>query len=211
MCHAFFDSSHRARFLKSNAILNPPLMQTPLFAIQLMHIENIPLFATNPESLVIFSTSSAYFVTSTKDLDNSLRRKVSRSKAFRELRLEIPLQIFKSSDASERDLGQRCKSLESLYDAITMRCSTLLPTFTAKQLREEIIPRPSDPLSQRAGIPLGTPFPKEEDCMSNAPSRMGEKRRRLGKQETEEAGVADDGNNPAAKETSEGMSHHWIS
>lgn len=97
MCRAFFDSSHRAQFLKSNAILNPPLLQTPLFVIQLIHKENIPLFATNPESLVIFLAAFAYFMATTEDVDNALGRKVSRSKAFRELRLEIPLHIFKDS------------------------------------------------------------------------------------------------------------------
>lgn len=190
---AFLNSSHRARFLQSNAILNPPLLQTPLFAIQLIHTENIPLFATNPESIVIFSAAFAYFMATTEDVDNALGRKVSRSKAFRELRLEIP-HIFKDSargsEISNRDTGQRCESLESLYNAVTILCRSLSPTFTAKQLREEVIPRPSNLLSQRAGIPLGTPLPEEDDCMSNAPSRMGEKRKRRRKEEMEEASTA---------------------
>lgn len=200
---AFLANSQRARYLKSNFLINPPIASTPLFAIQLPYYKSFPVYKTTPASLVVISTTSACYPATTTELEQLLGfKRPGGTCVDRHLQLDIPFSLFRSADSAAgtevdtRLNGFRETSLRSLYQKILGRTrSELSSTFTAQELMTHILPRPSAPDSVAGAVGLGTPFEGEEVCLADPPSRFGERHQKKAssarRDESEEDGGPD--------------------
>ncbi|SMY28913.1 unnamed protein product [Zymoseptoria tritici ST99CH_1A5] len=167
----FYQNSHRARFLKANAMFSTLPKSTPLFAIQYVHHPDFQLFMTPQDSLVVFATSDAFFVTTTHSIapkQGRIRGGVEPNK-----RLEIPRLLWREGD-TDGNLEQ-LRSLEELYDHITSRTTLaaagrLEPTFAVETLTT-LIPRPSEPSWDTTAVSLGTPFVGDTEVRTELPRR----------------------------------------
>ncbi|PVI07462.1 hypothetical protein DM02DRAFT_648946 [Periconia macrospinosa] len=140
----FAATPQRARYLVSNALMNPPLGNTPLHSIQYARHKNVPLYMTPRPSLIILQIESFYVVPSTEAVE-ALRLKSKADGRLPGLRA--------AWDGDHRHLEPyRCNDVESLYSRILELCSRPTATMTAEELHR-ILPRPPP---WHDGTPLGT-------------------------------------------------------
>lgn len=161
---AFWSEGHRARYLRSSALINPPPATTPLYAIQYLGFDKAPLYVTPVESLVLSATSSAYYLSTTVEMKDLVglwdaSKSYSPSGPDPSARLNQPRFLWRetpteSEEAMIRTMG-RPSSVEELYEMILERCTPtpggVASTFDASELRS-IFPRPERP---EPGIALG--------------------------------------------------------
>lgn len=172
MVAAFFRESQRGRYLKCNAIINPPAGSTPLYSIQFASFNYSLTFVTGKESLVLYATEDAYYLATTNQLDQTIGRRTQESRSVSGpdpvLRLANPHYIW-SEPVTENDAEKlhafhqfRHTELESVYNEITRSCvgyiGNIKSTITAAELRD-LVPRPFAP---SRGITLGTPIQANE-------------------------------------------------
>jgi hypothetical protein len=188
---AFFADTHRARYLKSSAIINPPHGSTPLHAIQLIASYRSLMYAT--DSLVLFDTPSGYRLTPNVQADAIAGRYNSYSgRNDPDVALRIDTAKFKAiwkplgPDPTNGQLDQfPVIDIEGIYRAVlqqTCKSSGALSAFTASKLKS-IIPRPIAP---EAGVALGTAIMAEteaEPCSEPPSRRLIPKKRRLQQQD----------------------------
>lgn len=156
----FLANSHRARYLRSSAIINPPRPVTPLFAIQFAAFNNVPLYLTPHESLIILAPSSGYYLLSTSDATRICATTPVRNAdlATPTRRLRIPPGLWTDSPSLATTgfdpYWIEAASLHSLYQSICRMTvhGNVAPNWTAADLRS-IIRRPTDP---EPGVGLGT-------------------------------------------------------
>ncbi|KAK1071483.1 hypothetical protein LTR74_003361 [Friedmanniomyces endolithicus] len=163
----FIREPQRSRFLRCNALINPPPDPTPLYAVQVIAHWQSMAFVTPTPSLVLYATPSLYYLATTSELRHpDTIGAWSRAHKPRgpepEARLNTALCLWddatrsESSDAQQRRAAMRDMehtSLEALYDEIVRKCTPPFPpSFEASELRQ-LIPRPSAP---EPGTPLGS-------------------------------------------------------
>lgn len=163
---AFFADTHRARYLKSSAIINAPDASVPLYAIQLATSDRSLLYAT--DSLVLFDTPSGYRLIPNSQADTIAGRYNGRFGVHdQDIALRIDTAKFTSFwKPLVRDLtnGQIAKipvtDVEGAYREVLRYTSDQLPSsFTAGELRS-LLPRP---LAPEFGVALGTAGQARQD------------------------------------------------
>jgi hypothetical protein len=156
---AFFADTHRARYLKSSAIINPPHGSTPLYAIQLIGSIRTLLYAT--DSLVLFDGPSGYRLIHNAQADAIAGRHTGWfARQDPDHNLRIDTAKFKAiwtpdQDPTDGQIEQFLPlDVEGVYRTVLQhKSSGLLPSaFTAGDLKS-IIPRPIAP---ETGVALGT-------------------------------------------------------
>lgn len=180
----FYSSAHRARYLLSNALLNLPPRDAPLYAIQYATFSNFPIYRTKPPSLVILATPSACYLCTTQELEDIVGRKQKCKGPDPEQRIEMPRHLFDKEHSDMRRIAafreMAVASHEDLYNAIRRRCGKqgdVNATFTAGELMDNVVPRPSSPASAQSLIPLGIPFRGEDFPSAWPPTRRDEHKR----------------------------------
>ncbi|KAK1814605.1 hypothetical protein LTR12_010991 [Friedmanniomyces endolithicus] len=186
---SFVAEQQRGRYLKCNALLNPPASCTPLYAIQVADHARAITYQTPEPTLIIFQTPATLYLIDTKAATDMIG---AWSKAWRpsgpepDNRLNTAPFLWSSDSAHAQQKRADMQhlqhsSLSSLYQEILRRCAPdapggLLASFTAAECRLHIIPRPSSP---GRGIALGEPesnTPVEQSA--DPPSRRGVPRKR---------------------------------
>ncbi|CZT16408.1 uncharacterized protein RCC_02251 [Ramularia collo-cygni] len=153
----FYRNTHRARYLKANALLSALPEATPLYAIQYVHHADFLLFATPRESLVVFATRDSFYLTTT----HSIGRKQGRVRGGvePESRLEVPRSLWGEGDV--QGSFNKVGTLEELYLRISSDCALIAgrvnPTISKGEL-SAIVPRPVAPDENLTAVALGTPF-----------------------------------------------------
>lgn len=159
----FRQSSHRARYLRSSALVNNVPPSTPVYPIQFAHFQNFHLFATYQSSLVVFSTPEDFFVTTTAALEGTFGRKQGRVRGGEdpEMRLEVPVQLWAVGRTAYPSFSTSALgSVEELYDRIMLQRSgnagagEVIATLSMGQVRGTI-PRPYAPKSEKSTQGLG--------------------------------------------------------
>jgi hypothetical protein len=170
-------------------MLNPPASYVPVYAIQFIHYRKYAVYDTEVESLIVISTSDAYYVCTTveyRDIVGSWTAKMRPPAANipdPEKRLVQAPFLWREAKggkeaAAKEGMQQfRVEGVDALYHEIAARCvlGRILATFTASDFLKTI-PRLAAP---EAGIPLGTrpnmyqTAPDTTTRTSNAPTRKG--------------------------------------
>lgn len=190
----FLASTHRSRYLKSDALVSFPPAPTPLYAIQFAAAPNYPLWATTFPSLVVLATDDAFYMANCVDLEEVVKRwNKSRtpSNADPALRLNTTPYMW-SKELKESDLEARRRlevfrlgDLRSLYRAVTDKCrSACMPaSFSAEVFQINSIPRPAGPASA-AAIENPDALPDDSTFRSSyPPSRSGGRLKRKRKEQ----------------------------
>lgn len=162
----FARDAQRGRYLKCNALINPPPDGLPLFAIQYIGYSSYPTYFTPVESLVVFANEQSYYLATTEELKHTLglwNKPYKASGPDPEARLNQPTGLWQAPSTRSKSVSATLSKLDPfkvdspvlLYAAITGRCRAMgevAPTFTAGELRG-ILPHPEAP---EAGLPLGS-------------------------------------------------------
>lgn len=166
---AFFSDTHRARYLKSSAIMNPPHDSTPLYALQHVSSERGLLYATAVDSMVILDGPTGHRFVTTSRADAIAGRYTGRfGRTDPDLALRIHTSRFKGiwkpleADSAASHLAELpILDAESLYRSIRQFVSSgqIRSTFTAGELRN-ILPRPAAP---ELGAMLGSKIQRGVD------------------------------------------------
>ena len=200
---SFFEATYRSRYLICNGLINPPSPHTPLYAIQYVAGPKCPVYATQPESIVVLVNSSTYYLAKTSELETHVglwpANKRPPQGADPEQRINTTPYIWNDDPADHAIALARFKipGIEKLYEEIVKRCNpgnapeNLVSTFTAQEFRQ-IIPRPS---GTNIGVALGTPLARSEH---KDPSIIDES---AGKRKASDlAGVNDSSNPPSRRQ-----------
>lgn len=204
----FLRSSHRSRYLICDGLINPPVNATPLYAIQYASHSAYAVYATTAESLIIFATSSSFYLGTSSELEELVglwpkkkRVLVSPDPHARLNTMPFLWQQSALDKASQHEKqiyrtlqGFQFRDLEALYTEIIQQCTPggIRSTFSTDGLRQTV-PRPPKP---EAGIALGTPLSLSHTSVeilpesSNPPSRQGgrlQRGRRVGLRKGTEA------------------------
>lgn len=159
----FVREPHRGRYLKCNALINPPPDLTPLFAVQFVDTMRGVAYTTPVPSLILYATDVAYYLAGTDELEQTVGRWSRRwrpSGADPEARLNTAPFLWNATTAEaqqQKTTMERFKqtTIEALYDELVRRCVAevdgIPATFEASELIH-VVPRPSRP---EPGIALG--------------------------------------------------------
>lgn len=167
---AFDAESQRGRYLKCNALINPPSELTPLYAIQFNDSAVSQLYITQKPSLALIMNASHFFLASTIDLERIVGRwgsgKAKRpTGADPHLRLDTMPYLYDQDKLAagtrskfEQLQGYRYDGIEQVYHAIIRLCNrgtgSIPVTMNVNMLRG-VVPRGNSPYG---GMSLGTPL-----------------------------------------------------
>ncbi|EME77083.1 uncharacterized protein MYCFIDRAFT_180416 [Pseudocercospora fijiensis CIRAD86] len=191
---AFFRHSHRGRYLRSSALMNPPHASTSVFASKYISYEQYPLYITSAESLVVIAGTKGFY-TFTNAQAGRMFGKMKRVRGGPDpgSRLQTPSILWQkpSADADVAKLASfeqhRRNSLEDVYEWILACCTTpsrtVQPSFSGREF-QSVLPRAPGP--SQGQQPLGTPLPGESRCPAEPPSRLGEKKKKSRKRKREQ-------------------------
>ena len=181
---AFRHESHRGRYLKCNALINPPKEPCPIYPMQVITSSDAPIYSTQQKSLVIFTTQSALYLASTAELEETPggwpSKQLPKGPDPKRRLSKIPHLWDKTDHESHEDFivmqPYRVRDLVSLYDEIVKRCeSSGVPSTTVSAI-DQHIPRPA---ASEPGDPLGTTVPTSASIRKSAtPTRRGEKKQK---------------------------------
>ncbi|KAK3703993.1 hypothetical protein LTR37_014096 [Vermiconidia calcicola] len=171
----FLADSHRGRYLRSNAFINPPASDTPLYGVQYAY-QRCPVFQTSVDTQVMFATKGGYYVARTSVLvgilgiDNA-GKLGSANWLWDQSSLDKGRDHEKRKSMNVAMRAFHLASLEEVYQHIVLQCSGggLKESLMASEVGS-IIPRPQ-PIIVSSGRALGS------GLSANAPSRRGEKRK----------------------------------
>ncbi|THX31612.1 hypothetical protein D6D12_02718 [Aureobasidium pullulans] len=160
----FYSESHRGRYLKCNALINPPPDATDIHCVQFINSLQ-PVYVTSNLSLVVYANETEFYLSTTTELDAILGRqrfnRATRAPHSDLIIAKTPYVWNKTLLLNPRNnrwdeearIMERFKitSFEGLFEKITLQCGTVPPTMRASELRTTI-PHPAYP---EIGIPLG--------------------------------------------------------
>lgn len=163
---AFYRDSHRARYLRSSAIVSPPPNPTPLYAIQYTPSAQYPVAVTHVPTLVLLVNSDFHLTTSVELERLFGRRSTSAAPAtnLRDRALLEPIPFVwggelpaSAAAAANREAIRpaRREGLEDVYRGILADCQPWTGTIPATMLAgslKDMLPRGPSP---QTGIGLG--------------------------------------------------------
>ena len=170
----------------SDALINTPTDNAPLYALQYIEHSKYPTFQTSSDSLIVIATSSSIFMVKASEWKRIVGLRSAKGKG--EMFNTTPFLWSRSANnVEEQEIISKMKpfevkNMEVLYEAITMRCRfrDLAANFAADGLRQTL-PGPASP---GLGIALGTPLALVGEQQgkvlesSNPPTRRGGRLRR---------------------------------
>ncbi|CAO1601258.1 hypothetical protein XANCAGTX0491_004924 [Xanthoria calcicola] len=188
---AFFETSHRSRYLACNGLINLGARDDAVYPIQYICDARMPLYATSPATLVVFANSKSFYIGDSPTIEQLVglwSQKTRPKDPDLPLRLDRTPYLWKETSQGQTHTLSRLAvpGIEQLYHRIVQYCNSTpgrndgISPVTVQKLRATF-PRPP---SSELGIPLGVPLPETgEDAeerrrgaphdFANPPSRRG--------------------------------------